>query len=167
MRRLIIALIVILAAGIASQDACAAKPVIEEIFKELAAEPGATKVSINSFATWLGKMFLGNSPEEKLAKKTKSLNILALENCDKNKQDKVIKRLDKLKADGYEEMIKVNDDGDNVVIFAKVDKEAVKRLVIVALSDEDSALIDIKGDFKLNEIDQLVNSHTAKGNDSK
>lgn len=169
MRRLIFAFIVILAAGIASQSAHAAKPAIEEIIKELSAEPGATKVSISPFAMWLGKAFTDDSsdPEDQLYKKVKALNVLAFENCDKKKQDKIMKRLGKLTADGYEEMIRVNDDGDNVVIFAKINKETIHRLVIVALSEDDCALVDIKGNFGLDELDQLVNDHTAKGDDGK
>lgn len=167
MRRLIIAFIVILVAGIASQNAFAAGHKVEEIFNELSTEPGATKVSINPFVMWLCKMFAGDSPEEKLTKKTKSLNVLDIDGCDEATQEKVLRRISDLKNDGYEEMIRVNDKEDKVRIYAKIEKEIIHRLVIVALSGKDCALVDIKGKFDLSEIDELVKSHTSKDNDGR
>ncbi|MBO4942359.1 MAG: DUF4252 domain-containing protein [Muribaculaceae bacterium] len=167
MRRLIIAFIVILATGITSQNALAAKPMVEDIFKELSAEPGATKVSINPFVMWMCKMFAGDSPEEKITKKTKSLNVLNIDGCKEATQQKVIKRIDDLKSDGYEEMIRVNDKEDKVRIYAKIEKETIRRIVIVALSGKDCALVDIQGKFDLSEIDELVKSHTSGNDDGR
>lgn len=167
MRRLIIAFILILSAGIVSQSAMAATPGVEEIFKELATEPGATKVSINPFVMWLCKMFTGDSPEERLTKKTKSLNVLDIDNCSEATQIKVIDRISVLKDNGFEEMVRVNDKEDKVRIYAQIEKEAIRRLIIVALSGKDCALVDIKGKFELSEIDELVKSHTSDDNDGR
>jgi len=161
MRRLIIAFIVILAAGIASQNALAATPKVEDIFKELSNEPGATKVSINPFVMWLCKVFAGDDPEEQLVKKTKSLKVLNIDDCSEATQKKAVRLLSDLKSDGYEELIRVNDKEDKVRIYAKIEKETIRRLIIVALSGKDCAIVDIQGKFDLNEIDDLVKKHTS------
>lgn len=165
MRRLILLLIICMAVGVAMPSAKASNPKIEDIYTEFSAVPGATTVYINPFLTWVGKLFIGNDGGLNVAKKTKSVKVLSIEECDEATQARLHSCLSELTQEGYEELVRVNSDGDKVRIYAKIKKETINRLLISAISKKECALIYVKGKFKLSDLDDLVESHTSKHND--
>ena len=64
--------------------------------------------------------------------------------------------------DGYEELMRVNDDGDKVRILMKTKKEVIRELLLVCTGNDDCTLVQINGKFTKDDIDQLVNQETGK-----
>lgn len=136
---------------------------VNAIFREFKEESKAEYVSIPSFVMKLGKMFADkDDAEDKLASKISSVKMLDLEDCNPDVKARFRKRLANLKDEEYETLMRVNDDGDKVRILMKQKKDTVKELLIVCEGDEDCALILLKGDFRLEDIDGLVEQETDK-----
>ena len=65
---------------------------------------------------------------------------------------------------GYETLMKVKDEEDNVQILFKAKDDVIKELVIVCGGNEDCALIQIKGNIRQEDIDELVRQETEGRN---
>ena len=67
----------------------------------------------------IGKMFMGNDNDAKLARKFKSIRILDLEACSKNVQERFNKKINAQQIEGYETLVQVNDEGEKVAHSGK------------------------------------------------
>lgn len=136
---------------------------VNAIFREFKEEHKAEYVSIPSFVMKLGTMLADKDDEaDGLASKISSVKVLDLEDCSPAVKARFRKRLANLKDDEYETLMHVNDDGDKVRILMKQKKDIVRELLIVCEGDEDCALILLKGKFRLEDIDGLVEQETGK-----
>ena len=63
---------------------------------------------------------------------------------------------------GYEEMVRTNDNGEKVLVLAKMKKDVIHRMVIVCVSSDDCALVEVNGKFKMSDVTGVVNSQTPK-----
>ena len=70
------------------------------------------------------------------------------------------KRVSDLCNEGYEELVRANDDGDKVLIYTKNEGDMIKELIIFAGDDEDTALVKICGKIKQKDIDKIVDENT-------
>ena len=59
---------------------------LNSLFDEFKKEPNADCISISPFMMAIGKMFMGNDSDAKLARKFKSIRILDLEACSTTKR---------------------------------------------------------------------------------
>lgn len=60
----------------------------------------------------------------------------------------------------YEELMKVNDSGDDVLIYVRCDKDVYKELLVVVGGD-DNALIQIKGSISADEAEEIASDMHA------
>ena len=95
-----------------------------------------------------------------LADQIDGLQILTFEKADKKIKDGLYNRISKLEAQGYEPMVKANEDGEKVRIFIKGNEKEVQSLVVFAMDKEDCSLINIVGHINPSNIDDVVKSQT-------
>jgi hypothetical protein len=92
--------------------------------------------------------------------KISSIKVLSIDKCKGSVRKDMAKRVSDLCNDGYEELIRANDDGDKVLIYTKNEGDMIKELIIFAGDDEDTALVKICGKIKQKDIDKLVDENT-------
>lgn len=93
---------------------------LNSLFDEFKKEPNADCISISPFMMAIGKMFMGNDSDAKLARKFKSIRILDLEACSTSVKERFSKKINAQRIKDYETLVQVNDEGEKVHILAKV-----------------------------------------------
>lgn len=126
----------------------------DDIFKEYSKADNAYCVNINSSMLRISKWLMGNDPETAIIKNMKSMRILDLDECSDSVKDKFSDSISALSSNGYEELIAVNDDGEEVKVLAKIKNDRIKQLLIA--NSEDSMLVEINGNFTMDQISALV-----------
>jgi len=90
--------------------------------------------------------------------KVKSVKILTIEDDEGyegvNFYEEIKKDLD---VDDFEEVMTVNDGGEVVRMWMKVDKKAVSEFLLIVGGD-DNVLIYITGNFDMNDVEELAES---------
>jgi len=137
---------------------------VDDIFNEFSSVQNAEYVKVNPFMMWLGKQFAGDDADAAIVKKTKSMRVLDLESCPTGVKEKFSSRVNALNTKGYEEMMKVNDKGERVRILAKIKDEIIHQMLIVCSSNDDCVLVEVNGNFTMDDITGVVNSQTGKKN---
>lgn len=164
MKRLILILVISLAGWSASIAASANNETLDNIFTEFSSVKNAEYVNVNPFMMWLGKQFVGNDPDADIVKKIKSVRVLDMEDCSNAAKSRFKQRVSDLALNGYEEMVRVNEDGEKVRVFAKMNKDTIHQMVIVCVSSDDCTLVEVNGKFKMSDVTGVVNSQTPKHN---
>ena len=95
-----------------------------------------------------------------LADQIDGLQILTFEKANQRLKDGLYNRISKLETQGYEPMVKANEDGEKVRIFIKGNEKEVQSLVVFAMDKEDCSLINIVGHINPSNIDDVVKSQT-------
>ena len=135
---------------------------IDSLFNEFGSEKNADCVKVSSFMMSLGKMFAGHNEDTKIIGKIKSMRVLDLESCTTSVKERFSKKVNKLSLNGYDELMRVNDEGEKVRVLMRTKKETIRELLFVCTGKEDCTLVQINGKFTKEDIDQLVNQETGK-----
>lgn len=135
---------------------------IDGLFNEFGSEKNADCVKVSSFMMSLGKMFAGNYEGAEIVGKIKSMRVLDLESCTANVKERFNKKVNKLNLKGYDELMRVNDEGEKVRVLMKTKKEVIRELLFVCTGKEDCTLVQINGKFTNDDIDNLINQETGK-----
>ena len=93
----------------------------------------------------LGKMFAGHDEDAKIIRKIKSIKVLDLESCTASVKERFNKKVNKLNLKGYDELMRVNDEGEKVRVLMKTKKETIRELLFVCTGKEDCTLVQING----------------------
>ena len=108
----------------------------------------------------LGLKSSGNKESEKWAKKIDHLRILTLEDANRSTKRDFKKMIEALSWKDYNDIVKVNDNGEKVRIMTQGTDELIKRLIICSFDKEDCVLVVIDGSILPKDIDGIVNDTT-------
>ncbi len=95
---------------------------INGLFNEFGSEKNADCVKVSSFMMSLGKMFAGHDEDAEIIRKIKSIKVLDLESCTASVKERFNKKVNKLNLKGYDELMRVNDEGEKVRVLMKTKK---------------------------------------------
>lgn len=110
-------------------------------------------MKISPFMMAVGKLFMGNDSEAKLARKFNSMRMLCLEECSDKVKERFGRKLNISNKEGYESLLQMNDDGEKINILMKGKDRQIRELLIVCSGDDDCMLMQLKG--KVNKEDLL------------
>ena len=65
----------------------------------------------------LGKMFAGHDEDAEIIRKIKSIKVLDLESCTASVKERFSKKVNRLSLKGYDELMRVNDEGEKVRVL--------------------------------------------------
>lgn len=129
---------------------------LNSLFDEFKKEPNADCISISPFMMAIGKMFMGNDSDAKLARKFKSIRILDLEACSTSVKERFSKKINAQRIKDYETLVQVNDEGEKVHILAKSKNDVIRELLIVCTGNGDCTLVQLKGKVSKEKIAKLL-----------
>ena len=86
--------------------------------------------------------------------KLKFVNILSLEGSSETDRKAFCEAVDSLTIDGLELLVEANEEDEHVKIFANIEENRCKELVVLSASEKEPALIHVAGDFDLDELKQ-------------
>jgi len=133
---------------------------VDKLFNKYSGKDGVTTVSISPELFQIVKALDieevedADIPFEKIA----SVKILTIEDEDQwegvNFYDEISKDLD---VSNFEEVMTVNDGGEMVRIWMKVEKNEVSEFLLIVGGD-DNVLVYITGNFSMNDLEELAES---------
>lgn len=127
---------------------------------------GARFVSIN-VPMFLAKPYIKKALREdgedeeliRLVKKVSKIKVLTVENGDR----KMLKDfVNYLNDNNYEEWAMIKHNGDNVNIRVKQKGDAIKNMMITVNSDKELVFVDVRGNFKADDISRMIASAKDK-----
>lgn len=128
----------------------------DDLFREFKKEPCAEYVVIPSYVTAIGKLFMNNDPEARMAKKVKSIRVLDMEQCPAEVRRRFDRRVKGLQRQGYEPMVRVNEDGEQVRIYVRIEEDTARELLIACSEPSECTLVQITGKFTKEDMEQLI-----------
>jgi hypothetical protein len=133
---------------------------VDKLFNKYSGKDGVTTVSISPElfqivkAMDIEKVDNADIPFDKIA----SVKILTIEDEEKwegvNFYEEIAKDLD---VSNFEEVMTVNDGGEMVRIWMKVEKNEVSEFLLIVGGD-DNVLVYITGSFKMSDLEELAES---------
>lgn len=143
---------------------------VDALFKEFSKVENAEYVNLNPLMMKMAGMFVSMSDSEtgKLAGKIKSVKVLTLDKSPESDRQRLGERISKLNTDGYDELMRVNDNGQKVRILAKLDNDsAIRQLIVLCNDSSECSLVSVKGKFSKNDIGEVLNGATGKSHGGK
>jgi hypothetical protein len=108
---------------------------------------------MNSFVMALLRPFMTSA--EMNGVKVKSLQVMDLSDCDPEVKQRFSERVMEIDDSMYERFVQVNDSEESVRIFAKMDGDAIRELVVLTTGD-DAAFVRIRGRFRMSDLNKLA-----------
>ena len=133
----------------------------DDLFREFKKEPCAEYVMIPSYVMAIGKMFMNDDPDARMAKKVKTIRVLDMERCPKDVRRRFERRVNALRRKSYEPMIRVNEDGEQAHIYIRIKDDLVRELLIACSEADECTLVQIKGKFTKEDMTQLIDDQLS------
>lgn len=138
----------------------ASSKTLDDILSEFSKAPHAEKVNFRKFL--FSSLKIANWDGKGINKKVSSMSILDLESCSTDIKFQFAQQIENMEMDGYELLMKMKDDHDNVLIISKSEKEKVKEMIIITVNDP--AIIKLKGDFTPDDLADVAHTYGGKIN---
>lgn len=153
MKKIAILLVFAIAPGfIMAQD------VIDNLIQKYQGKDGFTTVLIHKD---LFEMVAAMDNDEDLAKMKgmiENIRIIAMEG-DSIKNINFYKEIiSQINVNSYKELMKIKQSDEDVIFYAKYNKDIIEELLLIAGGDDENAVISIKGKINLKDIAQLSKS---------
>ena len=131
---------------------------IDDIFNQFKDKDGAEYINIPSFVVKLGRVFMGKDIQEnRLMKGVKTIKVLDMANCSSDIKKELQHEINQLEQNGYETLVRTKEKDDTVNLIAKMDKDAIKELVIFFTDKDECGLTLMKGKIKKEDINVMIN----------
>ena len=131
---------------------------IDDIFNQFTDAQGAEYVNIPSFVLKLGRVFMDKDIQEnRLMKGVKTIKVLDMEDCSSNVKKELQYEIAQLEKNGYETLVRTKEKDETVNLLAKMDKDAIKELIIFFTDKDECGLTLMKGKIKKEDINVMIN----------
>ena len=129
----------------------------KEVFDKYEDTKGVTTVFVSKAMLGLAGSFaaIGDKKIGKMANKMDGIRIL---NCERKGLIPEIKKAAQAayNRDQYEEMMRVNEDGQRVVIYQRALKNGKSEFALLSIDDEGLSIINISGTITLEDMKQFT-----------
>lgn len=130
---------------------------IDDMFNRYKEKEGAESVSIPSFLIKLGHLFIDKEDKDyRLIKGVNSVKTLDMEDCSSEVKESFLKDANKLNLSGYETLVQTKEKGETVKLIAKMDKEAIRELIILITGNEECGLTLLEGKLMKEDINMIM-----------
>lgn len=163
MKRYFATILILLAMAAVPATAMTKQQNVRWLFEKYHDAPGGDCVKVGSMLIKLGKMFSDEDDKDaKVLDMVSEIVVLDLEESPDNIRGSFRKDCARLLEDtsGYQLLMQAKDEGEELSIYVSTDNDGnIRELILV--SDEDPALIYIKGQIPPEYINETINSSEA------
>ena len=156
MKRLFTAMLaVLLCAGCFAQSAT-------DIMNKYKDKKGAESVNVGSMMMGVVKWIASHDDEAKNALKPfRSIHLVDLDDCADGVKCDFAVDTKKLRTKGYDELVRVNDNGDRIVVYTLQKGNRIKECLVVS-TGKNCFLAQIKGDASMKDIDRWITENSKR-----
>lgn len=131
---------------------------VDKMMQRLRDCKNVTCLSLPKALLGIAKMGLKNEKDAQVLKKIDEIKIVVLDEASRSTRRKFRKEVNKLDFSGYSEMLRSNDDGENVRIMSKGEDDYLTEVVFLIDDDDDSVLICAKGKISPDDVQAVIDS---------
>lgn len=135
---------------------------LDAIFDEYRHTDGADYVYINPFFTKLISLGTITSSCHGITGNLKSVRVLSIDSASDHTRRGLAGRISSLTSSGYEELIRVSDNGEKVRILARMDRkkpDTARRLLIFAEENGECDVVCIDGKFSRDDLARIISEN--------
>jgi len=123
----------------------------KEVFQKYQDKDGVTTVHVPKFLMRMAGRF-----DNEAKKLTDRINDIRIMSCENSNMAKKIKQdaLAAYRSLGYEEMLRVKEDGEQIRIYQRTLKNGKNEFVLLA-EDEDLAIINVTGHLSIDDMKNI------------
>ena len=131
---------------------------IDTLFSQFKDKEGADYMNIPTLMLKFMRTFTksNNDKSYHFIKGIKSVKVLDMEDCTQEVKAEFLQEAKKLKLNGYETLVQTKENGEEVQIIAKIDRENINDLIILITGKEDCGLTLMKGKIKKEDINVIM-----------
>ncbi len=129
----------------------------DRLFEEFKNEKKVEYVKVNPLLMSVIKMFVKPDEDVKIVRKVRSLKVMDLEDCATDVKERFTAKVNELNHEGYEELMRINGEGDKIHILMRMKKEKIREFLVLCSGTDECTLVQINGRFTPKDIDNLVN----------
>lgn len=124
---------------------------------------GAVAIAVPRWATFLGTAFVKEKDDRKLVRKIRKVRVLYFEDDSPFSQRDLKRFAQKAKRRNLDELITVRTGKTYVNVLVKERRNAIRKVVVLMSSPEGSGLVTVKGKFRLDEINRVIEKSKKEG----
>lgn len=152
MKQIILTLALVMA-SLSGMAQTARPQTAKALMQEFRHDKNAYYIHIGGLLTTLARPFIDMGDDDHYnIKGAKSLRVLTLDDCPKRQMRKLDHALKRLKDNNYEEIVRTNDDDEEVRIFALPRGKAIREVLIVSKDDDECTLVQLNGKFRTKDL---------------
>lgn len=133
---------------------------IEQLFKDYEKEEGVTKITLPKSMIAMGAQQADSKEAAEAMKQIDRMTIMSLESAPKSVKKKLTEQIKSLSLTDYKDMVTTNEGTETTRILVKGDDKEIQSILVMAVDDEDCALIKIDGHISAKNLNGLVSSMT-------
>lgn len=118
-------------------------------------EPGAEYVGMPRFVMTIAALFSGDPA----ARSVKSVQVLDMGGCSSAVKERFFKAVSSLANNGYEDYVRVRENGENVRILAKGNDAYIRDMLVLCQDSSDCVLVRLTGKIRLDEMMEVAENH--------
>lgn len=126
---------------------------LDKVIADFSRKENVEKINIGKIGWNFLKFASVGKKDLSIMKKINSLHLIDLSSCSEETKSLFTERIDKLKDDSYELLLKVKDDEDDIVILSKTKKNKIRELIII--DKNEPMILRLKGKFDLNDLNAV------------
>ncbi|MFN0037678.1 MAG: DUF4252 domain-containing protein [Saprospiraceae bacterium] len=123
---------------------------------------GAIAVSVPRWATFVGSAFVDEKEDRRLVRKIRKVRVLFFEDGSPFSQRDMKRFARKAKRRHLDELMTVRKGKTYISVLAKERGNAIRKVVVLVNSPEGSALVTIKGKFRLDDLNRVIQKSSKK-----
>lgn len=120
----------------------------KKVFQKYQDKEGVTTLHVPKFLMRIAGR--ADNEAKKLTDKIKGIRVMTCENSDMAKKIKQ-EALAAYRSEGYEEILRVKEDGEQILIYQLTMKNGISKFALLA-EDEKLAIINITGHLSLDDV---------------
>lgn len=135
---------------------CLSASAQKALFNKYSDAKGVTSVYISkAMLSLAGNFKAGKSDISKIASRLDHLQILTFE---RPSMIRTVRKeaVEAFRKEGFEQIMQVKDDGDNVTIYLKTHKNKKNEFVLFNVGEDELEIINVLGNVTLKEIKELT-----------
>jgi len=128
----------------------------DKLFSKYSATDGITSINLSESIIKVASKFLGDGDKEakEILEDIESVKLLASEGQVNEKLVSEARAL--LKTEGYEDLIRVNEEDEYVRIMVKESNQIIKDVIVYVESKDEFAFINVTGDIDPEKIGKAL-----------
>lgn len=125
----------------------------EDIFKTFGSEENAQLMTLDGDMLSAMKAQAGEDADK--LEGIEAITVLDISQCDQSAKDEFEKATGSMQLDGYETLVRVNEEGVTARIMGKVEGDIVRDMIVV-VTGEAHVLVQMKGSINMSDVNSMM-----------